>query len=808
MPLSFGLLLGATLTAVYWREQLTLLTAILIGGSAVGLVVTWDVLRSRRLLATTLLVNVALVLLYFWSLDESHHVELRVTPAGFVATVDGDTLHLPIAPLGGQFGLQTSPLLSYRVQATGEALQTDTQSLFARIAATTRLAQPASAWANLRVRSAGSTRFDPNVLRLEAVAGSWSTNRRSELQGSPSGYLLFAPVRASSYVISVDVRRPDGTQNILVDLDRHGVGYALELRFDQPDMIWTTWRNGEASPGLESTRLRHLAFIPELQRVTRVVLTGYLFALLFAALAIGLYPILLLAFRLLPGRSRDEWTTLAKVLHWRWFAWAVFALVGAIALVLTTLVSSDLLDRIPHVQDSVAYLFQAKILAGGAFNVRPPPAAVQSFFSEQFVPMFHGKWFAQYPPGHSVMLMLGVLAGAPWLVGPLLASLSLGCIFLLGRRLYGAGVGLLAALLGLASPLWLFLGSEFMSHSTGLFFAATFLICFARADGEDASPVWPLLAGFLAAMLFITRELTAVGVVGPFVLYVILFRRQMWRRRLLPALGGAAVPLGFMLFYNWIQMGSPFTSTYLAWDRSFGIGFGHSPANNGDFTPADGVWNAYQNLSMLLPQLYGWPYGVALALAFSPFILGAARRWDYLLLASFAGLVIAHAFYWAPGLMYGPRYYYEALPSLLLLTSRGAFELARLPCRIWPTFRLTRDREIGVLFPAALLLSLVIFSLRFYLPAQLSLYHNYNYSSGAELRAVEKARIHHAIVFVVTDSFVGWASYGNVFFANDPSLQGDVIYARDEGPNNFRLYRYFPGRAHYRLFDTKLTRIT
>ena len=559
LPLALGLLLGGTLTAVYWWEQLTLLTAILIGGSAVGLVVTWDALRTRRLLAATLLLNVALVLLYFWSLDETHHVAVRVTPRGFVASVDGDTLALPAIPLGGQFGLQASPLLSYRVQATGEALQTDTQSLFARLAATTRLAQPAPAWANLRIQHAGAPRLDSSLPRLELLAGSWSTNRRGELQGSPSGYFLFAPVRAGSYVISVDVRRPDGTQSILVDVGRHGDGYALELRFDQPDLIWTNWRNGVAAPGLESTRLRHLAFVPELQRVTRVVLTGYLFALLFAALAIGLYPILFAAFRLLSGRSRDEWASLAKPLHAPWFVWVVFALIGAAALVLTTLVSSNLLDRIPHVQDSVAYLFQAKILASGAFNVRPPPAAVQSFFSEQFVPVFQGKWFSQYPPGHSLVLMVGALAGAPWLVGPVLASISLGCIFLLGRRLYGAGIGLLAALLGLSSPFWLFLGSEFMSHSTGLFFAVTFLLCFAQTESDDASRVWPFLAGFLAAMLFITRELTAVGVIGPFIVYAILVRRQMWRRYL-PALGGAAIPLGFLLFYNWIQMGSPFTA--------------------------------------------------------------------------------------------------------------------------------------------------------------------------------------------------------------------------------------------------------
>ncbi|MBV9281272.1 MAG: glycosyltransferase family 39 protein [Chloroflexi bacterium] len=485
--------------------------------------------------------------------------------------------------------------------------------------------------------------------------------------------------------------------------------------------------------------------------------------------------------------------------------WSFFVAVTGAALLATGLVSTYLLERIPHVQDSVAYLFQAKIFATGAFHVPAPPQAVQSFFMEQFLPFYNGTWFSQYPPGHPLMLMLGVLAGAPWLVEPVLSSLALGCIFFLGRRLYGAGVGALAALLGLSSPFWLFLGSSFMSHGTGLFFAATFLLCFARVEDERRA-AWPFLAGFLAAMAFITRELTAVGVIGPFVLYVLIFRYRRWRAYL-PALAGACLPLAFFLVYNWAQVGSPLSSTYTAWDQNFALGFGDHVSPLGAFTPADGIWNIYQNQSMLAAQLFGWPYGVALAFAFVPFAVCAARRWDYLLLASFAGVVVVHALYWAPGLMYGPRYYYEALPALLLLTARGVVELGRLPLRVWPAFRPGRHPGAGAVLPAVLILGLVSFNLWFYLPAQLPLYRHYNYSSAAELRAVARARVHHALVFVVSHPPGFWASYGNVFFANDPHLRGDIVYARDEGDLNSLLYPYFPGRAHYRLSGTRLRRL-
>jgi hypothetical protein len=255
-------------------------------------------------------------------------------------------------------------------------------------------------------------------------------------------------------------------------------------------------------------------------------------------------------------------------------------------------------------------------------------------------------------------------------------------------------------------------------------------------------------------------------------------------------------------------MGNPLLSTYAAWSPTYKLGFGPNMSPAGLFTAADGLWNTFENLSMLSVQLFGWPYGVALAFAFLPFILGAARRWDFLLAGSFLCLVGLHAFYWCSCLMYGPRFYYETIPPLLLLTARGVVELTRLPLRVWPRFGLARDVELSAFVPVILVLALLIYNLRFYLPSQIPLYDNYNYSSDAELQAVSRAHIHHALVLVVTTSPVFWPSYGNVFFANDPLLRGDIIYARDEGAQNSILYRAFPGRRHYRLVGTTLTPIT
>ena len=49
------------------------------------------------------------------------------------------------------------------------------------------------------------------------------------------------------------------------------------------------------------------------------------------------------------------------------------------------------------------------------------------------------------------------------------------------------------------------------------------------------------------------------------------------------------------------------------------------------------------------------------------FVTGSRNRWDWLLGATVLSLVVAYVFYWADGIMYGPRYYFEAVGILALL---------------------------------------------------------------------------------------------------------------------------------------------
>jgi hypothetical protein len=227
------------------------------------------------------------------------------------------------------------------------------------------------------------------------------------------------------------------------------------------------------------------------------------------------------------------------------------------------------------------------------------------------------------------------------------------------------------------------------------------------------------------------------------------------------------------------------------WDR---LGFGPDKGIGG-FGPLGGLYNSLRNVSELARHALGWPSIATFALAFVPFVSRRASRWEWLWLGSWFSLMIGYFFWWADGVMFGPRFYHEAMPFFVLLTARGVVllgEIGRLP---------------GRLLAAGLLASLVAIDVGVYLPSQLPQLRGYNYVSAAALQAVERAGVHNAVVFTDPGPVAEWWNYGMVFSANSPLLDTDVIYARDLGPANKELMALYPGRRFYKLYRTVLTEI-
>jgi len=519
-------------------------------------------------------------------------------------------------------------------------------------------------------------------------------------------------------------------------------------------------------------------------------------------------------------RGRIESLPLARVA-------ATVAIVLAVsALVVTTYIAYDVLEAMPHVQDDVAYLFQARTFALGRVYVPSPP--LPRFFESEFIINADGKWFSKYPPGWPLLLSLGVRAGVPWLVNPILAALSLGLIYLIGREVYGRRIALLATLLGLSSPFFLFMSGSMMAHPATLFYLWLFALCFIyshRVARLTSCLVFALGAGFFFGMAFITRQLTALGVALPFGVWalatIVRQRQRALARYALMALG-AAIPLAFFLWYNAVLTGNSFETPFSLerpWDR---LGFGPGIGVLLNYTPNDALRNAGYNFSELTLHLFGWPPFLTLVFAAIPFLRRTRRGADYLFLGSFVGLVGAYLFYWADGVMYGPRYYYEALPALLLLTARGVQETYRWLGACLGRNRARRDGDvppsdaqptrsghrIAALVVTALLIGLLGYNLRVYLPSQFQAHRGYNYMSREPLKAVAAANLHHALVFVQVEPEWQWWQYGALFIANSPLLEDDVIFVRHLGVRDQELMARFPGWRYYLMRGLELREIT
>src|SRR6202049_5149040 len=109
------------------------------------------------------------------------------------------------------------------------------------------------------------------------------------------------------------------------------------------------------------------------------------------------------------------------------------AALAAGAAVLALLISWSVLGLVPHVTDSVSYLFQGRILAAG--HLYEPPPRVPALFANEEVILTETICSSTFPPSWPVLLALSWRLHATWLMTPLVLALAVAGVWLAGRRL-------------------------------------------------------------------------------------------------------------------------------------------------------------------------------------------------------------------------------------------------------------------------------------------------------------------------------------------------------------------------------------
>jgi len=412
-----------------------------------------------------------------------------------------------------------------------------------------------------------------------------------------------------------------------------------------------------------------------------------------------------------------------------------------------------------------------------------------------FVVDLHGQRFAKYPPGWPVVLALGVLVGIRAWINPLLAGLGIWLTFRLGQKIFNTRTGLLAALLTLTSPLFLINSGSLDAHPWSLCLSLAFVLAWldtfdlgsleepTRA-GRIPAGMTILVAGISLGLLVLSRPLTAIGVGLPFFingLVRVCHGRPQERLRVVE-IGAISLVVGSLLLaWQFAVTGNPFLDPYTLWWKFDRLGFGPGIGiYAGGYTLLQGLRNAAIMLSETARDLFGWGF---FSWLFLPFGIWAIRRkrtvWP--VAAIFFSLVVSYLFYWAWVGHYGPRYYYEGLYSLSLLSAAGIFWLAG-----WTRSQLPKSPRLVLTF--LLCTALIGYNLVGYLPQRLrEVYGTYGIhaSQMAPFLIAQARSLTPALVFVHVQKI--WTEYAGLLDLEDPWLTSPFIFAWSISPSADRL---------------------
>jgi hypothetical protein len=305
-----------------------------------------------------------------------------------------------------------------------------------------------------------------------------------------------------------------------------------------------------------------------------------------------------------------------------------------------------------------------------------------------------------------------------------------------------------------------------------------------------------LVAGLSLGVLVLTRPINAVGIGLPFFLHglILLIRGDRRIRIRVLTIGLLAVSVGALLFaWQFAVTGDPLLNPYTLWWKydKFGFGEGH-----GRWEDGHNLQHAWENLrySLRAPRgtggdILGWG---SLWWIFLPFGLWSlrGRLSAWLVAGIFPSLLLVYIPYWIGSWQYGPRYYYEGMLSITILSAAGV---------AWLAGEGTRLRKILTGLALAMLLGYNLFA---YLPGRLGEMHGMYNIDRAMLEpfyTVEAQRLSPALVIVHTQK--EWTEYGGLLELQNAQLDTPFIFALYRRDSSIAKYsEAFPERGVYHYY--------
>lgn len=391
-----------------------------------------------------------------------------------------------------------------------------------------------------------------------------------------------------------------------------------------------------------------------------------------SAILVGVAAIAFIVMRQRPTLwPAGRWDRIAA--RWQRAGWRGDLLIAFTGFGLYLLIAQFVLSARPLLIDEIIQLFQAKIFAGGRLWL--PAAEHPEFTGALHLLDMSGKIYGQFPAGGPAMLAIGVLLGAPAIIGPMAGAFA---VFAFGRLLRivepNRGTALAAVLLFAFAPFTAFLAGSMMNHVTTvawLLGAAWALAVITTGETPRRAPA--LALGLCLGVAATIRPLDAVVFALPAGAWL-LWRTMRDRRQLVPLLlsgFGVAVPLILLMLVNNAWTGDPFRFGYIElWGKTHELGFHEAPWGFAH-TPARGI--ELVNLYLLRLQTYFFETPVPSLLFATGALALAPRRtkpFDRWVLVSSGLLLVAYWAYWHDGFYLGPRFVLPLAPWLALWSAR------------------------------------------------------------------------------------------------------------------------------------------
>jgi hypothetical protein len=441
--------------------------------------------------------------------------------------------------------------------------------------------------------------------------------------------------------------------------------------------------------------------------------------------------------------------------------------------VLTT--SLLVLDGFPNSSDEYVYLYQGHTLERGRLWERSHP--VDKSFGFNHIARQNGITVGRFPPGWPLVLSLFMLMGIPAaLVNPILSILTLLVFYSFARRIYNPVVAGWSLLFLSATAFFLFNSASYFSHSVCLLAIVLFISLCERFEVQRKI-YYLLFAGCMIGLIAITRYYTAALLVLPFV--VVSFYRKGWK--VIPEfiwIGIGALPfIGFFLWYNYNITGNVFQPVTVWAYKGEGLGFVHG------HTLPKGLEHIVRRFLM-----FGYWCSPVLLLLYFIFIFQKMRKKEIAMTNAedyfFLVLVVGYLLYYEiGGNQYGPRFYFEALPFLIVLIVNGVFR--------------EKKHWAKVLLVAGLIIAVVKIPV-------IAARENRIIDERLDVyKLVEEQKLSNAVVLLSTGTSVTRPMPSGDLTRNDFSYSNSVLYAIDHIHANEKLMEYYRDRSFYRYVRAK-----